>query len=176
MVAYPTDWIGWSRRPAPWKSRVTTAAGPPKPATTRSCPLLLAAEHTSRIELGTNIAVAFARNPMTVANLAWDLQAYSQGRFILGLGTQIQAHIEKRFSMPWSHPARRMQEFVAALYAIWSAWKEDTKLRFEGEFYTHKIMTPMFTPEPHPYPRPKIFLAAVGPTGIWVTRWCPSAT
>ncbi|ORB83326.1 LLM class F420-dependent oxidoreductase [Mycobacterium kansasii] len=125
-------------------------------------PLLLAAEHTSRIELGTNIAVAFARNPMTVANLGWDLQSYSQGRFILGLGTQIQAHIEKRFSMPWSHPARRMREFVVALHAIWSAWRDGGKLRFEGEFYTHKIMTPMFTPEPQPYPAPKIFLAAVG--------------
>ena len=118
-------------------------------------PLLLAAEHTSRLELGTNIAVAFARNPMIVANIGWDLQAYSQGRFILGLGTQIQPHIEKRFSMPWSHPARRMREFVAALHAIWSAWKDGTKLRFEGEFYTHKIMTPMFTPEPQPYPAPK---------------------
>jgi probable F420-dependent oxidoreductase len=125
-------------------------------------PLLLAAEHTSRLELGTNIAVAFARNPMIVANVGWDLQAYSQGRFILGLGTQIQPHIEKRFSMPWSHPARRMREFISALQAIWSAWKDATKLRFEGEFYTHKIMTPMFTPEPQPYPLPKIFLAAVG--------------
>jgi probable F420-dependent oxidoreductase len=125
-------------------------------------PLLLAAEHTRRIDLGTNIAVAFARNPMTVANLGWDLQAYSQGRFILGLGTQIQAHIEKRFSMPWSHPARRMREFVTALQTIWAAWRDGTRLRFEGEFYTHKIMTPMFTPEPHPYPLPKIFLAAVG--------------
>ncbi|OBK15129.1 LLM class F420-dependent oxidoreductase [Mycobacterium asiaticum] len=125
-------------------------------------PLALAAEHTSRIELGTNIAVAFARNPMTVANLGWDLQAYSNGRFILGLGTQIQAHIEKRFSMPWSHPARRMREFVAAMREIWSAWRDGTKLRFEGEFYTHKIMTPMFTPEPHPYSAPRVFLAAVG--------------
>ncbi len=125
-------------------------------------PLLLAAEHTLRLELGTNIAVAFARNPMIVANIGWDLQEYSQGRFILGLGTQIQPHIEKRFSMPWSHPARRMGEFVSALHAIWSAWKDGTKLRFEGDFYTHKIMTPMFTPEPHPYSAPKIFLAAVG--------------
>src|ERR1700754_4146688 len=125
-------------------------------------PILLAAEHTSRLELGTNIAVAFARNPMIVANIGWDLQAYSKGRFILGLGTQVQPHIEKRFSMPWSHPARRMREFVAALHAIWSAWEDGTKLRFEGEFYTHKIMTPMFTPEPHPYPAPKVFLAAVG--------------
>lgn len=94
-------------------------------------PLLLAAEHTSGLELGTNIAVAFARNPMTVANVAWDLQAYSQGRFILGLGTQIQPHIEKRFSMPWSHPARRMREFVSALHAIWSAWNGEAKLTFE---------------------------------------------
>jgi probable F420-dependent oxidoreductase len=125
-------------------------------------PLLLAAEHTSRLQLGTNIAVAFARNPMIVANVGWDLQAYSKGRFILGLGTQIQPHIEKRFSMPWSHPAPRMREFIAALHAIWSAWREGTKLRFEGDFYTHKIMTPMFTPEPQPYPAPKIFLAAVG--------------
>jgi probable F420-dependent oxidoreductase len=125
-------------------------------------PLLLAAEHTSRLELGTNIAVAFARNPMIVANVGWDLQAYSKGRFILGLGTQIQPHIEKRFSMPWSHPARRMREFVSALHAIWSAWKDGTQLRFEGDFYTHKIMTPMFTPEPHPYPAPKVFIAAVG--------------
>ena len=125
-------------------------------------PLLLAAEHTSRLELGTNIAVAFARNPMIVANIGWDLQAYSQGRFILGLGTQIQPHIEKRFSMPWSHPAARMREFVSAMHAIWSAWKDGTKLRFEGDFYTHKIMTPMFTPEPQPYSAPKVFLAAVG--------------
>src|SRR5690349_7348291 len=132
-------------------------------------PLLLAAEHTSRLELGTNIAVAFARNPMIVANVGWDLQAYSEGRFILGLGTQIQPHIEKRFSMPWSHPARRMREFVAALHAIWSAWKDGTKLRFEGDFYTHKIMTPMFTPEPQPHPAPKVFLAAVGET---MTEMC----
>ena len=125
-------------------------------------PLLLAAEHTSRLEVGTNIAVAFARNPMIVANIGWDLQAYSKGRFILGLGTQIQPHIEKRFSMPWSHPARRMREFVSALHAIWDAWRDGVKLRFEGDFYTHKIMTPMFTPEPQPYPMPKVFIAAVG--------------
>jgi probable F420-dependent oxidoreductase len=125
-------------------------------------PLLLAAEHTSRLEIGTSIAVAFARNPMTVANISWDLQTYSQGRFILGLGTQIKPHIEKRFSMPWSHPVARMREFVLALQAIWSAWKDGSRLRFEGEFYTHKLMTPMFTPEPLPFPAPRIFIAAVG--------------
>jgi probable F420-dependent oxidoreductase len=125
-------------------------------------PLLLAAEHTTRLELGTSIAVAFARNPMIVANLGWDLQTYSQGRFFLGLGTQIKPHIEKRFSMPWSHPVARMREFVEAVHAIWSAWKDGTRLRFEGEFYTHKLMTPMFTPEPQPFSAPKIFIAAVG--------------
>ncbi|OLP03878.1 LLM class F420-dependent oxidoreductase [Mycolicibacterium porcinum] len=125
-------------------------------------PLAVAAEHTERIQIGTSIAVAFARNPMTMAQLGWDLQTYSGGRFILGLGTQIQPHIEKRFSMPWSHPARRMREYIEALQAIWGCWRDGTKLRFEGEFYTHKIMTPMFTPEPSTLPHPKVFLAAVG--------------
>lgn len=125
-------------------------------------PLALAAEHTERIQIGTSIAVAFARNPMTMAQLGWDLQTYSDGRFILGLGTQIQPHIEKRFSMPWSHPARRMREYIEALHAIWECWRDGAKLKFEGEFYTHKIMTPMFTPEPSALPFPKVFLAAVG--------------
>ncbi|MGE5698420.1 MAG: LLM class F420-dependent oxidoreductase [Candidatus Sericytochromatia bacterium] len=125
-------------------------------------PLALAAEHTSRVELGTSIAVAFARNPMTVANVAWDLQAYSQGRFILGLGSQIRPHIEKRFSMPWGRPVRRMREFVLALRAIWSCWRDGTELAFEGDFYTHKLMTPMFVPEPMPYALPRVFVAAVG--------------
>ena len=116
-------------------------------------PLLLAAQHTSRLQLGTSIAVAFARNPMTVANLGWNLQRYSQGRFTPGLGTQVKPHNEKRFSMPWSHPVPRMREFVLALHAIWSAWKDGTRLWFEGDFYTHKLMTPMSTPEPQPYPR-----------------------
>jgi probable F420-dependent oxidoreductase len=125
-------------------------------------PVLLAAEHTSRLEIGTSIAVAFARSPMTVANLGWDIQSYSGGRFNLGLGTQIQAHVEKRFSMPWSHPVRRMREFVAALHAIWTAWQDGARLRFEGEFYTHKLMTPMFTPDPMAHGFPKVFIAAVG--------------
>jgi probable F420-dependent oxidoreductase len=125
-------------------------------------PLVLAAEHTTRLELGTGIAVAFARNPMTVANVGWDLQAYSGGRFKLGLGSQIKPHIEKRFSMPWSHPAARMREFVRALRAIWAAWQDGGPLRFEGSFYTHKLMTPFFAPEPQPYGPPSVFIAAVG--------------
>ncbi len=125
-------------------------------------PLLLAAEHTDRIELGTGIAVAFARNPMSTAVLANDLQSYSKGRFMLGLGSQIKPHIEKRYSMPWSHPAPRMREFITAMRAIWSAWHEGTTLAFRGDFYKHTLMTPFFNPGPNPYGPPKVFLAAVG--------------
>jgi probable F420-dependent oxidoreductase len=126
-------------------------------------PLALAAEHTERIELGTGIAVAFARTPMTVANLAWDLNAYSQGRFLLGLGSQIKAHIEKRYSMPWSHPAPRMREFILALRAIWDCWQQGTKLDFRGDFYSHTLMTPFFHPGANDFGGPKVLLAAVGP-------------
>ncbi|HVF74619.1 MAG TPA: LLM class F420-dependent oxidoreductase [Acidimicrobiales bacterium] len=125
-------------------------------------PLLLAAEHTERIEIGTGIAVAFARSPMTTAAQAHALQNYSQGRFLLGLGSQIKPHIEKRFSMPWSHPAPRMREFILALRAIWDCWNNGTKLDFRGEFYSHTLMTPFFTPPASPNGPPQVFLAAVG--------------
>jgi probable F420-dependent oxidoreductase len=124
-------------------------------------PLLMAAEHTEKAELGTSIAVAFARSPMTLAQTAYDLHAYS-GRFILGLGSQIKPHITKRFSMPWSHPAPRMRELVLAIRAIWDCWNNGTKLDFRGEFYTHTLMTPFFDPGPNPHGNPKIFLAGVG--------------
>jgi probable F420-dependent oxidoreductase len=126
-------------------------------------PLLLAAEHTERIELMTSIAVAFARNPMIVANLSNDLQAFSKGRFILGLGSQIKPHIEKRFSMEWSKPAARMREFVLAMRAIWDCWYSGEKLSFRGEFYQHTLMTPMFTPTNNPHGAPPVVVAAVGP-------------
>lgn len=122
----------------------------------------IAAEHTEKIELGTAIAVAFARTPMTIANSAWDLQAYSKGRFILGLGSQIKPHITKRFSMEWGKPAARMREYVQALHAIWDTWQTGEKLDFRGDFYQHTLMTPMFSPEPIPEGKPKVFLAAVG--------------
>ena len=125
-------------------------------------PLVLAAEHTGHIELGTGITVAFARNPMTMAVVANDLQTYSQGRFLLGLGSQIKPHITKRYSMPWSHPAARMREFILAMRAIWSAWHEGTKLAFRGDFYTHTLMTPFFNAGPSPYGSPQVFLAGVG--------------
>ncbi len=126
-------------------------------------PLLLAAQHTERLELMTSIAVAFARNPMTLAYQANDLQAYSKGRFLLGIGSQIAPHIVKRFSMPWSRPAARMREFILALRAIWDCWHRGQKLDFRGEFYTHTLMTPMFTPAKNPHGAPPVILAAVGP-------------
>src|SRR5215468_1912518 len=96
-------------------------------------PALVAAEHTERIEIGTGIAVAFARNPMNMASIGYDLQQFSEGRFILGLGSQIKAHIEKRFSMPWSHPAARMREFVLAMRAVWDCWYGGKPLQFRGD-------------------------------------------
>ncbi|HET6953605.1 MAG TPA: LLM class F420-dependent oxidoreductase [Acidimicrobiales bacterium] len=125
-------------------------------------PLLLAAQDTERVDLGTSIAVAFARNPMTLAQTAWDLQAASGGRFVLGLGSQIKAHITRRFSMPWSHPAPRMREMILAIRAIWACWNEGTKLDFRGDFYTHTLMTPFFNPGPNPHGDARIFLAGVG--------------
>jgi probable F420-dependent oxidoreductase len=128
-------------------------------------PLVPAAEATSDLELGTSIAVAFARNPMTLANTAWDLQMASQGRFILGLGSQIKPHITKRFSMEWSHPAARMREMIMAIRAIWDNWQNGTKLDFRGDFYTHTLMTPFFSPDKGDlgdFGVPKIYLAGVG--------------
>ncbi len=126
-------------------------------------PLLLAAQNTENVDLMTSIAVAFARTPMVLANIGHDLNAYSKGRFVLGLGSQIRPHITKRFSMPWSSPAARMREFILAMRAIWANWHEGKPLEFTGEFYTHTLMTPMFTPTNTEYGAPKVFLAAVGP-------------
>ena len=125
-------------------------------------PLLLAAQSTDRVDLMTSIAVAFARNPMTLAQTAWDLQAASGGRFVLGLGSQIKPHITRRFSMPWSHPAARMREMILAIRAIWACWNDGTKLDFRGDFYTHTLMTPFFNPGPNPHGDARIFLAGVG--------------
>jgi probable F420-dependent oxidoreductase len=128
-------------------------------------PLAVAADRTETIELGTAIAVAFARNPMLLANIGWDLQAMSQGRFVLGLGSQIKPHITKRFSMEWSRPAARMREMVLAIRAIWDTWQHGTPLQFRGEFYRHTLMTPFFTPDPAQldgFGVPRIFLAGVG--------------
>jgi probable F420-dependent oxidoreductase len=124
--------------------------------------LTLAAEHTDRIELGTGIAVAFARSPMALAQTAYNLNAFAEGRLLLGLGSQIKAHITRRFSMPWSQPALRMREFILAMRAIWASWEDGTKLDFRGDFYEHTLMTPFFDPGPNPFGAPRVFLAAVG--------------
>jgi probable F420-dependent oxidoreductase len=125
-------------------------------------PLALAAEHTARVDLITSVAIALARSPMTTAHTAYDLQVLSGGRMILGLGSQIQPHIEKRFSMPWSAPAARMREFIMALRAIWDSWMTGERLNFRGDHYTHTLMTPFFRPAASPSGPPRVFLGALG--------------
>jgi probable F420-dependent oxidoreductase len=125
--------------------------------------LAIAATATERMQLMTGITVAFARSPMTLALAAHDINALSRGRLILGIGSQIKPHIEKRYSMPWSRPAARMREYVMALKAIWKSWYEGTPLDFRGEFYNHTLMTPMFTPTDTDHGAPPVFVAAVGP-------------
>jgi probable F420-dependent oxidoreductase len=126
-------------------------------------PLLLAAEHSERLDISTSIAVAFARSPMILANIGHDLNAYSKGRFTLGLGSQIKPHISKRFSMPWGAPAPQMRELVLAMRAIWANWYDAEPLQFVGKYYQHTLMTPAFTPENRDYGAPRVILAAVGP-------------
>jgi probable F420-dependent oxidoreductase len=121
-----------------------------------------AAEVTERVTIGTSIAIAFGRTPMTLAMTAYDLAGYSRGRFVLGIGSQVKPHIERRFSMPWSHPAPRMREYVQALRAIWTCWQDGTKLDFRGDFYTHTLMTPFFSPAAHEWGPPPVYLAGVG--------------
>jgi probable F420-dependent oxidoreductase len=126
-------------------------------------PLAVASEHTQHLRLGTAVAIAFARNPMNLANLAWGLQALSGGRFLLGLGTQVRAHIENRFSMPWSRPAARLRELVLAIRAIFARWEGRAELHFEGEFYKHTLMIPAFDPGPSPFGPPPIYTGGFGP-------------
>lgn len=125
-------------------------------------PAALIAEHTHRVEIITAIAVAFARTPMVMAHAAHDLNAFARGRFTLGLGSQVKAHITRRFAMPWSHPAPRMKEFIQALHAIWDCWYESRPLDFRGEFYSHTLTSPVFTPSDTQFGRPRVMLAAVG--------------
>ncbi len=126
-------------------------------------PLTIAAEHTESIELVTSVAVAFSRNPMSMANLAHDLNAYSGGRLVLGLGSQVRPHIERRFSMPWYKAARQMREFIEAMQAIFDCWYDGDRLDFVGEYYEHTLMPATFTPENTEAGRPRINLSATGP-------------
>src|SRR3954466_5414567 len=125
--------------------------------------LAVAGVATKKIELHTGVAISFPRSPMVAANIGWDPAATTGGRFTLGLGSQIRAHNERRFSVPWSPPAPRMREYVQAVRAIWAAWKGDGKLNYEGKHYRFTLMTPNFTPDAYDGPTPRIGLAAVGP-------------
>jgi len=124
-------------------------------------PLALAAEHTTRIELGTAIAVAFPRSPTVLAHVAWDLANASRGRFILGLGTQVKAHIERRFATTWESPAPKLREMILAMRALWDAWQGDGRINFRGEYYKITLMTPFFNPGPIDYPNVPIYIAGV---------------
>lgn len=124
-------------------------------------PLVLAAEHSRRLTLGTSIAVAFARSPAVLASISWDLARFSKGRFILGLGTQVKGHNERRFGVKWEKPVERMREVILATRAFWDCWQNQTRLDFRGEFYNLDLMTPFFNPGPHDYPRVPIYIAGV---------------
>ena len=124
-------------------------------------PLAIAANATEGIELGTSVAIAFSRSPMEAAQTAWDLQSLSDGRFVLGLGTQVRAHVERRFSMPFDRPAARLREYILALRAIWESFQSGGRLAFEGEFYRHTLMTPFFNPGPIEHPEIPVYIAGV---------------
>lgn len=126
-------------------------------------PLVLAAEHSERLRLGTSVAIAFPRSPMVVAYTAWDLQKFSRGRLILGLGTQVKGHIERRFGVDWTAPGPRLREYIGALRAIWDCWQNGTPLNFRGRHYTLTLMTPFFNPGPIDHPAIPVYIAAVNP-------------
>ena len=126
-------------------------------------PLVAAAEATSRVTLGTGIATAFTRSPMVTAMAAWDLQEASGGRFVLGLGTQVRAHNERRFSVPSDSPGPRLRELVEALQHIWGAFQGEHALGFRGRFYRHDLLTPFFDPGPIEHPRIPVYISAVTP-------------
>jgi probable F420-dependent oxidoreductase len=126
-------------------------------------PLALASEHAPQLDIATGVAIAFPRNPMHLAYQAWDLQRFSGGRFLLGIGSQIKTHIEKRFGVPFSPPAARMREYVQALKAIYDCWQNDAPMAFQGEYYRHTLMTPMFNPGPLECGPPPVLMGALGP-------------
>lgn len=124
-------------------------------------PLAIAAEHTSRISLGTAVAIAFPRSPMVTAQIAWDLAAWSRGRFILGLGTQVRAHIERRFSASFEHPVERLRDYILALRAIWQSFQGNGRLNYRGQFYQHTLMAPFFNPGKIDHPNIPVYIAGV---------------
>src|SRR5262249_27458298 len=131
--------------------------------------LTLAAEHTKRIGLITSVAIAFPRSPMTTAQISWDLQRFSNGRFALGLGSQVRKHNEERFSVKWTAPVKRMREYIQTMRAIWDSWQHGTKPAFAGEHYRYTYMTPFFNPGPIDHPKIPVHVSAVKPA------MCPMA-
>ena len=126
-------------------------------------PLAIASEHVPELDIATGIAVAFPRNPSHIAYQAWDLQTFSKGKFSLGIGSQIKTHIEKRFGLEFNPAAARMREYILAVKAFFDCWQNGTRLDFQGQYYHHTLMTPMFNPGPNPYGVPPIMLGALGP-------------
>jgi probable F420-dependent oxidoreductase len=126
-------------------------------------PLVLAAEHSQHLRLSTAVVIAFPRSPMITAYEAWDLQRYSQGRFVLGLGTQVKGHNERRYGITWSPPGPRLRDYIGALRAIWSAWQNGSALKYEGDHYRLTLMTPAFDPGPNPQAHIPIHIAAINP-------------
>ncbi len=124
-------------------------------------PLVLVAEHSQRVTLGTSIAVAFPRSPAILAYLAWDLAKYSQGRLVLGLGTQVKSHNQRRLGVKWEQPVAKLREVILAMRAFWDCWQNGTKLNFHGEFFKLTLMTPFFDPGPHDWPDIPIYIAGV---------------
>lgn len=131
-------------------------------------PLASAAGRTERLRLGTAVAIGFARNPVVLAQVANDLQLLTEGRFVLGLGSQVRPHIVNRFGETWSAPAARMRELVEAIRAVWTCWADGSPLRFEGEHYRHTLMTPAFDPGPNPFGPPPVFIGGFGPRMVGV--------
>ncbi len=126
-------------------------------------PLVLVAEHTQRMTFGTSVAIAFPRVPHVTANIAWDLAQYSGGRFLLGLGTQVKGHNERRFSVPWAPPGPRLRDYIACMRAIWDSWQHGTKPSYEGEYYQYKLTSPFFNPGPIEHPDIPVIISAVNP-------------
>ena len=125
-------------------------------------PLALAAEHTRRLKMGTAVAIAFPRSPMAIAHIAWDLARLSEGRFMLGLGTQVKGHIERRYGTKWDPPVPKLREYMQSLRAIFECWdKGGSKLKYEGKFYNFSLMTPFFTPPHHNWPKIPIYIAGL---------------
>ncbi|MGE0385125.1 MAG: TIGR03617 family F420-dependent LLM class oxidoreductase [Gammaproteobacteria bacterium] len=133
----------------------------PESASNGFLPMVLAAEHTRHLEMGTNVAIAFARSPTVLAHIGWDLARYSHGRFIMGLGSQVRAHNERRLGVKWERPLRKMRETIEAMRAVWDCWKTGNRLNYQGEFFKLDLMTPFFAGLPSEVPPPPVYISAV---------------